>query len=170
MTRRSAARCNNRQKMSVRADGREAQTGFTVLERFDDFTLVDADLLTGRTHQIRVHFAFIGHPVAGDMVYGRRRFPPSLKRQFLHARELRDPLAGRRAGHHFVAPLPEDLQRVLDLLRRRRDSTPPTVSEVEHGPALSRPEAFDQLQAARTEGAGSTRTSIARSPGLQEYA
>jgi 23S rRNA pseudouridine1911/1915/1917 synthase len=126
---------HNRQKMSVRADGKPAQTSFRVLERFGDFTLVDADLLTGRTHQLRVHFTFIGHPVAGDVVYGRRKFPPALRRQFVHAREVtvRSPHAERQ--HHFVAPLPADLETVLDLLRRQqgRRATEPTRQEDEAG-------------------------------------
>jgi len=109
---------HNRQRMSVRADGKPAQTSFRVLERLGDYSLVDADLLTGRTHQLRVHFAYIGHPVAGDVVYGRRKFPPGLKRQFVHSRELeiRSPADG--TVHHFLAPLPPDLTHVLDLLRR----------------------------------------------------
>jgi 23S rRNA pseudouridine1911/1915/1917 synthase len=109
----------DRQRMSARADGRPAQTAFTVLERLAEYTLVDANLLTGRTHQLRVHFAYIGHPVAGDLVYGRRRFPPSLKRQFVHARELqlRSPADGRQ--RRFEAPLPSELERVLELLRRQ---------------------------------------------------
>jgi 23S rRNA pseudouridine1911/1915/1917 synthase len=133
----------NRQKMSVRADGREAQTAFTVLERFDDYTLVDANLLTGRTHQIRVHFAFIGHPVAGDVVYGRRRFPPALKRQFLHARELRLKSPVDSAEHHFVAPLPEDLQQTLNLLHRQRPTFPPEGASGESASAHSPDEAGD---------------------------
>jgi 23S rRNA pseudouridine1911/1915/1917 synthase len=108
----------NRQKMSVRADGRLAQTAFRVMERLGDFCLVDANLLTGRTHQLRVHFAFIGHPVAGDVVYGRRKFPPSLKRQFVHAREMHIRSPSDDQLHHFHADLPTDLTRVLDLLRR----------------------------------------------------
>jgi 23S rRNA pseudouridine1911/1915/1917 synthase len=109
----------DRQRMSVRADGRPAQTAFSVLERLGDYTLVDADLLTGRTHQLRVHFAYIGHPVAGDVVYGRRRFPPGLKRQFVHARELelRSPADGKQ--RRFEARLPPDLEHVLELLRRQ---------------------------------------------------
>src|SRR6202022_2612719 len=59
----------NRQRMAVRADGRTAQTRFSVRERFGEWTLVDALLLTGRTHQLRVHFASIGHPVARDVTY-----------------------------------------------------------------------------------------------------
>ena len=115
---------HNRQKMSVRADGRPAQTAFQVLERFPDFTLVDADLQTGRTHQLRVHFAFIGHPVAGDQVYGRRKFPPGLRRQFVHARGLtvRSPVDHQE--RHFEAPLPPDLSHVLDLLRRAGQPAP----------------------------------------------
>jgi 23S rRNA pseudouridine1911/1915/1917 synthase len=109
---------HNRQRMSVRADGKSAQTSFRVLERLADYSRVDADLLTGRTHQLRVHFAYIGHPVAGDVIYGRRKFPPGLKRQFVHSRELQlcSPVDG--AVHHFLAPLPPDLAHVLDLLRR----------------------------------------------------
>ena len=126
---------HNRQKISVRADGKPAQTGFRVLERFRDFTLVDANLLTGRTHQLRVHFTFIGHPVAGDAVYGRRRFPPALKRQFVHARELeiRSPADGEL--RHFVADLPPDLSRVLDFLRRaERPAPPPPDDGIVTGP------------------------------------
>jgi len=121
---------HNRQKMSVRGDGKGAQTGFRVLERFPEFTLVDADLLTGRTHQLRVHFAFIGHPVAGDSVYARRRFPPALKRQFVHARELDICSPADGQSRHFVAPLPLDLSVVLDLLRRatRPDPRPTEVA------------------------------------------
>src|SRR5205807_1840219 len=61
----------NRQRMAVRVEGRAAQTHFWVRERFGDWTLVEAQLLTGRTHQLRVHFASIGHPVAGDSTYSR---------------------------------------------------------------------------------------------------
>src|ERR687887_2319192 len=70
----------HRQRMAVRWGGREAQTRFWVRERFGDYTLVDALLLTGRTHQLRVHFASIGHPVAGDPTYGPGRPPAGLSR------------------------------------------------------------------------------------------
>jgi 23S rRNA pseudouridine1911/1915/1917 synthase len=95
---------------------REATTHFTVLERLGDLTLVEARLETGRTHQIRVHFAAIGHPVAGDPVYGRRD-PLGLGRQFLHSYRLalRHPFTGEDL--EFTAPLPGDLQAVLDRLR-----------------------------------------------------
>jgi len=86
----------NRQRMAVRAGGRPAQTRFLVVERFRTFTLVDALLCTGRTHQLRVHFSYIGHPVASDRTYGSGRRPPGLTRQFVHAYHLeaRSPATG----------------------------------------------------------------------------
>ena len=77
----------DRKKQAVTAKGKPALTRFQVLERFGDYTLVELQLETGRTHQIRVHMAYIGHPVAGDEVYGPRK---TLKGhgQFLHARTL----------------------------------------------------------------------------------
>jgi 23S rRNA pseudouridine1911/1915/1917 synthase len=109
----------NRQRMAVRLGGRGAQTRFTVLERFGDWTLVEALLLTGRTHQLRVHFISIGHPVAGDMTYGSNRKPPGLERQFVHARLLRLRSPHDDQEHVFVAELPPDLATTLDRLRRR---------------------------------------------------
>lgn len=109
-----------RQRMAVRQLGRESQTHFWVRERFGEFTLLEVLLLTGRTHQIRVHFASIGHPVAGDDTYGPTRHPlPWLARQFLHAcfLRLRSPADG--AERTFTAPLPADLEHALDRLRRR---------------------------------------------------
>jgi 23S rRNA pseudouridine1911/1915/1917 synthase len=108
----------NRQRMAVRAGGREAQTRFVVRERFGDWTLVEALLLTGRTHQLRVHFASIGHPVAGDDTYGGGRRPPGLARQFVHAATLRVRSPADGQEHTFSAPLPPDLQAPLDRLRR----------------------------------------------------
>ena len=109
----------NRQRMAVRAGGRGAQTHFWVRERFGDFTLVEALLLTGRTHQLRVHFSSIGHPIAGDPTYGGGRQLPSLRRQFLHAAflRLRSPADGQE--HTFRSDLPADLADVLERLRRR---------------------------------------------------
>jgi 23S rRNA pseudouridine1911/1915/1917 synthase len=109
----------NRQRMAVRAGGRESLTRFYVRERFGDWTLVEALLLTGRTHQLRVHFASIGHPVAGDATYGGPRTPAGLHRQFVHAAllRLRSPADGQE--HAFRADLPADLGDTLDRLRRR---------------------------------------------------
>jgi 23S rRNA pseudouridine1911/1915/1917 synthase len=113
----------NRQRMAVRVGGRGAQTRFTVLERFGDWTLVEALLLTGRTHQLRVHFISIGHPVAGDMTYGSNRKPPGLDRQFVHARLLRLRSPHDDQEHVFTAELPRDLATTIERLRRRGPRT-----------------------------------------------
>jgi 23S rRNA pseudouridine1911/1915/1917 synthase len=119
----------HRQKMSVRAPrGREARTSWRVEERFDGAALLRVRIHTGRTHQIRVHLASIGHPVAGDPVYGGTRTPSSrraearaalqsLERPALHAARLAftHPASGDRLA--LEAPLPEDLHRVLERLR-----------------------------------------------------
>ncbi len=108
-----------RQRMAVRRGGKPAQTEFEVLD--DDFqggrALVKLKLLTGRTHQIRVHLAFIGCPVVGDAVYGRRKQRLRMKRQFLHAHELAfaHPVSGERL--RFVSELPVGLRSVMEKLR-----------------------------------------------------
>lgn len=111
----------NRKKMAARADGKPAETRFRVLERIGGYTLVEAQIHTGRTHQLRVHFAYIGHPVAGDAVYGRCRVP-GLDRQFVHSAYLRitSPATGRPLEFHV--PLPDDLRRVLESLHQKTPS------------------------------------------------
>ncbi len=101
-------------KMAVRTGGRPARTHYDVVERFGDTTLLDVRLETGRTHQIRVHLAAIGHPVLGDPVYGRS--DPRCTRPFLHAAALAfaHPVSGEPL--RFTAPLPPDLQSTLALL------------------------------------------------------
>ncbi|HFI0408313.1 TPA: RluA family pseudouridine synthase [Streptococcus suis] len=107
----------DRKKQAVTAKGKKAVTRFQVLERFDDYTLVELTLETGRTHQIRVHMAYIGHPVAGDEVYGPRK---SLKGngQFLHARTLgfTHPRTGEVVA--FTVEAPAIFQDTLEYLRR----------------------------------------------------
>ena len=76
---------NDRKKMAVVKDGKEAITNFTVLKRFKEYTYIECALETGRTHQIRVHMQFIGHPIVGDQTYGRRK-PVGDQGQFLHAK------------------------------------------------------------------------------------
>jgi 23S rRNA pseudouridine1911/1915/1917 synthase len=109
-----------RTRMAVVPDGRPSTTGYRVRERFDGWTLLELDLVTGRTHQIRVHLDAIGHPVAGDPLYGgalARRGPEGLERLFLHAWRLE--LNAPSDGHliRAEAPLPDELERVLDGLR-----------------------------------------------------
>ncbi len=119
----------NREKMAVRKDiGRPAQTIYTVVERFKDFSLVELSPRTGRTHQLRVHMAYIGHPIAGDVDYGGRiirlsdvdpcKTPaPLLERQALHA--LRLQFIHPAQYHRMVleAPFPEDFRDFITLLR-----------------------------------------------------
>lgn len=117
----------NRQQMAVTRAGKEAITHFTVVERFDDCTLLDVTIETGRTHQIRVHLNFIGHPVVGDVLYGNKvsaRIAEELElhRQFLHASSLGFTMPGTTSEHVFEAPLPQDLQSVLDHLRDRKEN------------------------------------------------
>jgi 23S rRNA pseudouridine1911/1915/1917 synthase len=110
----------HRTRMAVVPDGRPSVTGYRVRERFTGWTLLELDLVTGRTHQIRVHLDAIGHPVAGDPVYGTgtsRRGPDGLGRLFLHAWRLE--LAAPGDGHliRATAPLPDDLDAVVDGLK-----------------------------------------------------
>lgn len=98
--------------------GRLAVSLYRTLEAFPRHTLLEVHPLTGRTHQIRLHLAFIGCPVVGDRVYGRRKPSLPLERQFLHAFRLRLRLPGERQPRTFEAPLPQDLERLLDDLRR----------------------------------------------------
>jgi 23S rRNA pseudouridine1911/1915/1917 synthase len=111
----------HRQRMAVVHDGRPARTVYRVLESFADHTLVQVEPETGRTHQIRVHFAWLGCPVAGDAVYGRRRGRGKelLGRQFLHAWKLRFRLPSSGEEIEPVAPLPPELEAVLAELRRQ---------------------------------------------------
>lgn len=107
-----------RKQMAVTRDGREAVSEFKVVELYADHALLEVTILTGRTHQIRVHLAFIGHSVVGDSVYGRRKQRIKMKRNFLHAAELSidSPSTGERLT--CKAPLPVGLQNILDKLPR----------------------------------------------------
>jgi 23S rRNA pseudouridine1911/1915/1917 synthase len=109
-----------RQRMAVIRSGRPAVTHFSVAERFPGATLLNVEIETGRTHQIRVHLAFIGHPVVGDTIYGKVASVNGIpvERQFLHASRLGFSLPDGRSVT-FRSPLPSDLQGVLDRLRDR---------------------------------------------------
>lgn len=107
----------DRKKQAVTAKGKPAVTRFQVLERFGNYTLVELQLETGRTHQIRVHMAYIGHPVAGDPAYGPKK---TLKGQgqFLHARTLgfTHPRTGETL--EFTAEVPAIFEKTLEDLRK----------------------------------------------------
>jgi 23S rRNA pseudouridine1911/1915/1917 synthase len=106
-----------RKRMAVVAGGRPARTGFHLLEDLGDYSLLAVSLETGRTHQIRVHLAWLGVPVVSDRVYGRRRNRLGLSRQFLHAWRLSFERPGGQGTIELEAPLPADLQQVLRALR-----------------------------------------------------
>ena len=108
----------DRKRMAVDPEGREAVTHWTVLERLSGYAYIQCRLETGRTHQIRVHMASIGHPLLGDVVYGSKRPYPGLAGQCLHARRLSfvHPRTGERIT--VECPLPDWFQAVLAKLRR----------------------------------------------------
>lgn len=114
----------DRKKMAVDFAGRDAVTHFTVAARFHKYTLLRLHLDTGRTHQIRVHLAHIGHPVVGDLKYGPARPHLGLKGQFLHAGVLgfTHPASGEPL--RFEAPLPPELKAVLTKLRKSESAGP----------------------------------------------
>lgn len=111
----------HRTRMAVRPDGRPAVTWYRVRERFARYALLEVTLLTGRTHQIRVHCAHLGHPVAGDRVYGRRPDELGIGRQALHAwrLELRHPVTG--APVVVEAPPPADFQAAVEAARAQEE-------------------------------------------------
>ncbi len=110
----------DRKKMAVNyKNGKDAVTHYQVLERFGQYTYIECRLETGRTHQIRVHMASIGHPLLGDSVYGSSKNPWKLQGQTLHAMILGfcHPVTGEYM--EFTAPLPEYFLELLDKLRKR---------------------------------------------------
>jgi len=113
--------------VKVADDGKPSLSFFRQVERYADASLVEVTLDTGRTHQIRVHAAYVGHPVAGDSKYGQREVNQhyrelGLKRLFLHAAHFGFELNGKAYG--FSAPLPQELVAVLDALPRARPAQP----------------------------------------------
>ncbi|MBQ9941932.1 MAG: RluA family pseudouridine synthase [Christensenellaceae bacterium] len=111
---------SDRKKMAVvRSGGREAVTHWRVMERYSGFTLVEARLETGRTHQIRVHMAHLGHPVAGDETYTKLKAPFASEGQMLHAGRLT--LCHPRTGQamEFTAPLPDIFTSAIEKLKKK---------------------------------------------------
>ena len=110
----------DRKKMDIVPDGRSALTYYTVLERFPNYTLTQFELKTGRTHQIRVHAKFLGHPVVGDRTYGYAKCRFNLDGQLLHAQTLSftHPTTGKALS--FNAPIPPYFEKVLVTLRNKK--------------------------------------------------
>lgn len=118
----------HRKKMAVVAGGRDAVTHYVVTESLGDVSLLDVTLETGRTHQIRVHLGEIGHPVVGDIQYGRSRSLAKrlgLVRPFLHAARLSFTHPRTKEAMEFSAPMPEDLQSALAIARAQAPKTTP---------------------------------------------
>lgn len=110
---------SHRKKMAVvsEAKGRASVTEYRTLESFAAHTLIEAHPLTGRTHQIRLHMAFLKCPITGDTVYGRSHPSIEINRHFLHAAKLKITLPGESSARTFEAPLPDELVQALNLIR-----------------------------------------------------
>lgn len=110
----------DRKKMAVDKKGKEAITHFKVLARYDKYTLLEIKIDTGRTHQIRVHMSYIGHPVIGDEVYSNGKNEFGVKGQMLHAKYLKfkQPVTGEEL--ELEAPLPEYFENILKKLEGRK--------------------------------------------------
>ena len=108
----------DRKKMAVDKNGKNAVTHFKVLKRYNKYTLLDIKIDTGRTHQIRVHMAQIGHPVVGDMVYSNGKNEFGIEGQMLHAKSLdfTHPVTGEKM--HLEAPLPEYFKQIIEKLEQ----------------------------------------------------
>lgn len=114
----------HRKRMAVRFDkGKEAITEYKVLKRLEETTFINLKMGTGRTHQIRVHMSYIGHPLLGDKEYGRRRkvrlLGIQIKRHMLHAYKLGFMHPVRKKWMEFTAPIPKDMEDLLDMLQKK---------------------------------------------------
>lgn len=108
----------DRIKMGIVLTGKKAVTHYKVIERFDGYTLVECNLETGRTHQIRVHMAHIGHPLVGDPVYGFKKQKFNLNGQVLHAQKLGFIHPTRGVYMEFAAPIPDYFNNLINNLKR----------------------------------------------------
>lgn len=111
----------NRTKMAVKPFGRKAITDYKVLTRYEGYTLCEFSLQTGRTHQIRVHAKYLGHPVVGDSEYGAKNCKFKLNGQLLHAYKLEFIHPTKKELVSFTAPLPKYFEEVLNKLKRERE-------------------------------------------------
>lgn len=105
----------DRKKMDVDKNGKEAITHFKVIKRYQDFTLLEINIETGRTHQIRVHLSHIGYPIIGDDVYSNGKNKWNIEGQCLHAKclDFKHPITGKEL--HIEAPIPEYFEKILEL-------------------------------------------------------
>ena len=109
---------SHRKQMAIVSEGRgrPAVTEYKTLAQFPNHTLIEAHPFTGRTHQIRLHMAFLGCPITGDRIYGHKRSSLEISRHFLHAAKISITLPGEKQLSTFNAELPDDLQKVIDQL------------------------------------------------------
>lgn len=112
----------NRKLMAVTSDGRSAQTGYRTLERFEKNSYMEFDLLTGRTHQIRVHCKFMGHPIVGDPEYGFSKQKFKTNGQLLHSYHLKFTHPFKKEILEFTAEEPEDFKSILKTLRNEKNN------------------------------------------------
>jgi 23S rRNA pseudouridine1911/1915/1917 synthase len=130
----------DRQRMAVVPHGRAARTRYATEHDFGRYTQIKAVLETGRTHQIRVHMASLGHPILGDPVYGKRTLKDAaalnLTRQFLHARKLGLALPSTGEWREFTSSLPPDLQEAADRLAQGAGLTLPGAGGVPQSPLI----------------------------------
>lgn len=113
----------DRKKMAVRKDGKEAITHFKVLKRYDRYTLLELKIDTGRTHQIRVHMAEIGHPVIGDYIYSNGKNDFNVVGQMLHAKKIEFVHPTTKEKVEFIAPLPEYFEEIIKNLDKTSSGT-----------------------------------------------
>jgi 23S rRNA pseudouridine1911/1915/1917 synthase len=113
---------SHRKRMAIVSEsrGREAISEYKTVESFRNHTLLEFHPLTGRTHQIRLHCAFLGCPIVGDEVYGKKKFSVEINRHFLHAFRLKIVLPGEKEVRLFEAPLPGELEHIVAALRARQ--------------------------------------------------
>lgn len=111
---------SHRKKMAIVSEkkGREAVSEYKTLESFKNHTLLEFHPHTGRTHQIRLHCQFLGCPIVGDAVYGKRNFTLNIQRHFLHAYKLKIILPNEKHARTFEAQLPNELKEVLEEVKR----------------------------------------------------
>jgi 23S rRNA pseudouridine1911/1915/1917 synthase len=107
-----------RMAVGLQGQGKKAVSEYFTIEEFQKHTYLEVHPITGRTHQIRIHLSYLDVPVVGDRIYGRRHPSIEMDRFFLHAKSLSIKLPGDRVPRTFNADLPEDLQKILEWLRR----------------------------------------------------